>query len=419
VTDDSGDCCGGEDTGPGHAVEVSAERTRRGRVVGVEGQTVRLVRLGASFEADVDGAPPAPGDVVEIDTDTRACRVLTPWRGPPGGLATWARAIGDPRRLRGTRVRREVECGIRAFFDRRQFTETRTPIRVPCPGLEPHIKPFELTAGGFLHTSPELAMKRLLVGGLERIYQLATVFRDEPSAPTHLAEFTMLEWYRAYADEHAIMADTEQLVAKLATALHGSTRVPHAGGTIDLTPPWPRRTVRELFAEHVGVDLREDTDLRAACARAGVACAADDGWDDLYFRLWMERVEPRLPADRPVFVTRYPASQAALAVVDSDADGTRWARRFEVYVGGLELANAFYELTDPVLQRRRFEDDLALRARVHGDTYPVVPLDEGFLGALAEGMPPSAGIALGVDRLVMLLADERDIAFTTWLRYDF
>jgi lysyl-tRNA synthetase class 2 len=396
-----------------------AAAVTRGRVLSVDGQRVWLGAPGAQHERLVAGATPAPGDLVEIDDATRTCRVLTPWRGPSGGAATWLRTVGDPRRLLGTRVRREVERGVRGFFDRRGFTETRTPVRVPCPGIETHIKPFEVGAGGFLHTSPELAMKRLLVGGLERIYQLATVFRDEPSAPTHLAEFTMLEWYRAHADEHAIMADTEQLVAGLATALHGTPRVPFAGGTIDLTPPWPRRTVRELFAEHLGVDLREDTDLRAACARAGVAVAEGDGWDELYFRLWLERIEPRLPVDRPIIVSRYPASQAALAVVDADADGTRWARRFEVYVGGLELANAFYELTDPDVQRRRFEDDLALRARVHGDSFPKVPIDEGFLAALAEGMPPSAGIALGVDRLVMLLADERDIAFTTWIDYTF
>jgi lysyl-tRNA synthetase class 2 len=341
----------------------------RGRVVAIDGTTLQLSRAGG-IETTVlaPGAPlPATGDLVEVDPEARTCRVLTPWRGPAGGLPTWTRALSDPRRVHGVRTRAAVERGIRAFFDAQGFVETRTPIRVPCPGLEPHIKPFALTAGGFLHTSPEFAMKRLLVGGLERIYQLATVFRDEPHAPTHLAGVCMLEGYRAYADEHAIM---------------------------------------------------EDTDLRAACAAAGVEAAPDDGWDELYFRLWLERIEPRLPEDRPMIVTRYPASQAALAVVDADPDGTRWARRFEVYVGGVELANAFYELTDPALQRRRFDDDLALRARVHGDTFPDVPIDEGFLAALAEGMPPSAGIALGVDRLVMLLADERDIAFTTWMTYD-
>ena len=386
----------------------------RGRVLSIEGTRVWVQdQLVAEAGEDVAGPLPAVGDIVEIDRATRACRVLTPWRGPRGGASTWARHVADHRRVHGASLRLAVEAGIRAFFDARDFLETRTPIRVPCPGLEPHIKPFELTARGFLHTSPEFAMKRLLVGGMERIFQIATVFRDEPRAPTHLAEFSMLEWYRAYEDEHAIMADTEQLVGELAARL----AAPELG--IDFTPPWPRLSVRELFRTHAGVDPVPGADLAAACARAGVATAPDDGWDDLYFRLWLERIEPKLPADRPVFVTRYPASQAALAVVDQDADGTPWARRFEVYAGGVELANAFYELTDPDVQRRRFEDDLALRARVHGGTFPNVPIDEGFLGALAEGLPPSAGIALGVDRLVMLLAGEKDIAYTTWLAYDF
>jgi lysyl-tRNA synthetase class 2 len=395
---------------------ADAERAIRGRVLSLEGTRVWVQdQLVAEASEDVVGRLPAVGDIVEIDRATRACRVLTPWRGPPGGASSFARHVTDPRRVRGTSLRLGVERGIRAFFDAQDFLETRTPVRVPCPGLEPHIKPFELTARGFLHTSPEFAMKRLLVGGLERIYQIATVFRDEPRAPTHLAEFAMLEWYRAYADEHAIMADTEELVAGLAAELIG----PGQEVGIDFTPPWPRLSVRGLFQQHVGVDPVPGADLRAACARAGVATAPDDDWDDLYFRLWLERIEPRLPADRPVFVTRYPASQAALAVVDHDADGTPWARRFEVYAGGVELANAFYELTDPVLQRRRFVDDLALRARVHGDSYPTVPLDEEFLRALEEGLPPSAGIALGVDRLVMLLGGEKDIAYTTWLAYDF
>ena len=126
-------------------------------------------------------------------------------------------------------------------------------------------------------------------------------------------------------------------------------------------------------------------------------------WDDLYFKIWLNLIEPRLPADRAVFVTRYPASQAALSVIDTDPDGSRWAERFEVYAGGLELGNAFEELTDPGEQRRRFIEDMELRSEVYGNDFPVNPLDEEFLDALAEGMPPSGGIAMGVDWLVMLL----------------
>jgi lysyl-tRNA synthetase class 2 len=392
----------------------------RGRVAAVDGPTVHVHNEHGVASAVVRGAPPAPGDVVEIDAASGACRVLTPFRGDPAAGATLARRILDPRRRRALAVRARVEDGIRAFFRARDFHDVRTPVAVPSPGMEPHIRPFRVDDAtgaprAWLHTSPEFAMKRLLVGGLERVFQLAPVFRDEPRSATHLREFLMLEWYRAFADETAIMADVEALVAALATAEHGAPRLGFAGATIDVTPPWPRLSVRELFRAHAGVDPVPGADLAAACARHGLAAADDDTWDDRYFRLWLAVVEPRLPADRAVFVTRYPASQAALAVVDTDPDGTPWARRFEVYAGGLELGNAFCELTDPVAQRRRFEDDMALRARTYGDAFPPSPIDEEFLAALGEGLPPSGGIAMGVDRLVMLLADEPDVSYTVWL----
>jgi lysyl-tRNA synthetase class 2 len=291
---------------------------------------------------------------------------------------------------------------------------------VPSPGLEPHIRPFQVCdANGagraYLHTSPEFAMKRLLVGGLERIFQITPVFRDEPRSATHKSEFVMLELYRAFADERDLMHDVEHLIAEVATRVHGAPRCHFGGHTIDLSPPWPRQSVRSLFLRHAGVDPVPGSDLRAACAAHGLGVAPGDGWDEHYFRLWLGVIEPRLPADRPVFVTDYPASQAALAVVASDEDGVPVARRFEVYAGGLELGNAFFELTDPVAQRARFVADLELRAKTYGPAFPPSPIDEGFLAALAEGLPPAAGIAMGVDRLVMLLGDEPDIAYTSWL----
>jgi lysyl-tRNA synthetase class 2 len=176
--------------------------------------------------------------------------------------------------------------------------------------------------------------------------------------------------------------------------------------------------VRDLFLEHAGVDLVRASGTEALareCARLGVGASPSDTWDDLYFRIWLNVIEPRLPADRAVLVTRYPESQAALAVVDADPDGSRWARRFEAYAGGLELGNAFEELTDPVEQRRRFVEDMELRSKLYGPGFPKSPLDEDFLRALEEGMPPAGGIAMGVDRLVMLLADEAEIDYTFWL----
>jgi len=374
----------------------------RGRCTARAGDSVELVseqgRATVTAAGDV-----AVGDLVEVVDGKLAVRT----RGRPSEVAE---AVLDPRRLAGMAVRERVEDGIRAFFRGRGFREVRTPCLVPCPGMEPHIDPFRVGDAGWLQTSPEFAMKRLLVGGLEKIFQLAPVFRDEPAAPTHRREFTLLEWYRAWAGLDAILEDTETLVAGLAATLHGRTAIPWQGRTIDVTPPWPRLAIRDLFAA-AGVDLVSD-DLAAACARHRLGGAPDDTWDDRYFRLWLGVIEPRLPADRAVFVVGYPASQAALAVVEQAPDGSRWARRFEAYAGGIELGNAFEELTDPVEQRRRFAADRELRARLRGDPGPAMP--EDFLAALADGMPPAGGIAVGVDRLAMLLAGEPDIAFVRW-----
>ncbi len=261
-------------------------------------------------------------------------------------------------------------------------------------------------------------MKRLLVGGLEKIFQICPAFRDEPVSTTHLPEFTMLEWYRAHAGYEEIMRDTEELFEFVALRVHGKPVIRYQGREISVKTPWPRLQVRDLFTEHAGVDLVQSGSveaMRAECVRLGLNFADEDTWDDLYFRIWLNVIEPRLPADRAVIVMRYPASQAALSVIDSDRDGSRWARRFEAYAGGIELGNAFEELTDPVEQRTRFEEDMELRARLYGPGFPKTPLDEGFLAALHEGMPASGGIAVGVDRMVMLFADEADISKTFWL----
>ncbi len=261
-------------------------------------------------------------------------------------------------------------------------------------------------------------MKRLLVGGLERIFQICPAFRYEPVSNTHQPEFTLLEWYRAYSDYEQIMRDTEELFESIAMKLFGRPVIPFQGNEISVKTPWPRVKIRDLFLEKSGVDLVKSpavADLRRECSRLGLQWAEPDTWDDLYFRIWLNLIEPKLPSDRAVFVTRYPASQSALAVIDADPDGSRWARRFELYAGGLELGNAFEELTDPVEQRARFIKDMDLREQTYGAEFPRSPLDEDFLFALEEGMPPSGGIAVGVDRMVMLFANETDIAFTQWL----
>ena len=369
------------------------------------------VRSGDAFES---------GDIVEIDPQGKL-RLLTPNRAKSRTHGLLDRTL-DPRRLRAIGFREKVETSIREFFRAKDFREVRTPLLVPCPGMETHIRPFEISRHerppAFLPTSPEFAMKKLLVGGLERIYQICPAFRDEPESTTHRPEFTLLEWYRAYAGYEEIMGDTEALFEFVAQRLFGKSSLRFQNREISVAPPWPRLRIRDLFLEKTGVDLVKSSDresLAHECKRLGLRPDENDSWDDLYFRIWLNRVEPELPRDRAVFVTRYPSSQSALAVKDRDSDGSIWAKRFEVYAGGLELANAFEELTDPVEQRSRFSEDMDLRERTYGPGFPRTPIDEGFLQALEEGLPPSGGIAMGVDRMVMLFADEPDIDFTFWL----
>lgn len=357
------------------------------------------------------------GDLIEIRGDQ--VRLLTPNRSP-GRTQRWMDRTLEPRRLHGVETRVQVEAAIREYFLSQGFRETRTPLLVPSPGMETHIRPFQTLTGSYLPTSPEFAMKRLLAGGLEKIFQICPSFRLEPNSTTHHPEFTMLEWYRAYADYEQIMADTENLFATVAKKVLGSEEasIQFNGKSIRLSRPWPRFKIRDLFRDLAGVDLMESStpeSLAVECRRLGLDPAPEDTWDDLYFRIWLNCIEPKLPEDRPCIVMRYPPSQAALSVMDTDPDGTRWAKRFEVYAGGLELGNAFQELTDPIEQRRRFVEDMELRERIYGSSFPKSTIDEEFLHALEEGLPPSAGIAMGVDRMVMLFAGETDIERTIWL----
>lgn len=358
------------------------------------------------------------GDLLKIRSEDGQITLQTPNRC---GRWEWTNRVQNPRRIHAMDLREKIEREIRNFFQDQGFREVRTPLLVPCPGMEPHIRPFQIQGGKFfLPTSPEFAMKRLLVGGLEKIYQLCPAFRDEPVSVTHFPEFTMLEWYRAYMGYEEIMQDTEELFHTLAQKIFGQSWVSFQGRQISLAPPWPRLKVRDLFLEKVGIDLTRSTTKQAMaeeCKRLGLSADLNrETWDDLYFKIWLNCIEPTLPDNQAVFVYRYPTSQAALSVIDQDPDGTSWARRFEVYAGGLELGNAFEELTDPSEQRKRFEEDMDLREETYGADFLKNPLDEGFLGALEEGMPPAGGIAVGVDRLVMLFADEADIDYCFWLR---
>ncbi len=298
------------------------------------------------------------------------------------------------------------------------YEEVETPCLVPAPGMEPHVDPFlapfrplEGTPRPlWLHSSPEYAMKRLLAGGWERIFQLARVFRNGEVSATHNPEFTMLEFYRAGTDYRGVMEDLERLVDRCARALlpGGGTRVERDGRPLDLAAPFDRISVAEAFARHAAIDLAAcagDPSLLAAAARAAGHDPGPGGepFDDVFFRVFLHAVEPRLGVERPVYLVDWPASMAALAKLKRD--DPRWAERFELYAGGLELANGYTELNDAAEQRRRLVEEQALRARLGR---PVFPLDERFIEAVGR-MPDAGGVAVGVDRLLMLLAGARSI----------
>ncbi|WP_298213596.1 EF-P lysine aminoacylase EpmA [Acidocella sp.] len=313
-----------------------------------------------------------------------------PWRTLPGRMAPLRR-------------RNLLAAGVRAFFTARGYTEVETPYAVPAPGEEVHLR--ARPAGRlWLHTSPEFAMKKLLAGGAGPIFQLARVWREEPWSATHAPEFTMLEWYALHADMGALMAESFALLQAVLPP-----EVTCRGVTTRLDAP-EYLSVAEAFSRFAGADvLATAGDAPALAAQAGARLREGEDWEDLFFRLLLERVEPHLGRERATFLTHWPAAQAALA--RRSPGDPRVAERFELYVCGMELANAFVELTDAREQRARFIADRARRHALYG---PDWPLDETFLEAVAA-LPACAGIALGFDRLAMLAAGARRIADVLWL----
>ena len=330
--------------------------------------------------------------------------------------------------LRRTALERRgrVLAAVRKFFAKRDFIEIDTPALQVSPGLEPHLQAFasELhdrqegrSTTRYLHTSPEFAMKKLLVAGLPRIWQLSHVFRNGERSATHHPEFSMLEWYRTNASYWDLMDECAALVRTCQDAT-GVPMLTWRGRTADASDDWPRITVAAAFDRYCGLDLlatapdplHPNIDLLAAAARnIGVAPHPGDDWEALFFRIFLDRIEPRLGLGAPTILYDYPISMGALA--RGRSEDPRLAERFEVYVCGLELANAFGELTDPVEQRARFLADQARKRQLYGETYPI---DEDFLAALEHGLPACAGIALGFDRLVMLATGADDIEEVLW-----
>ncbi|HLN24605.1 MAG TPA: EF-P lysine aminoacylase EpmA [Patescibacteria group bacterium] len=323
--------------------------------------------------------------------------------------------------------RARILAAIRAVFAAEGFVEVETPCLQVSPGTEPHIMALSVDLTEplsdhpphrlYLHTSPEFSMKKLLVAGVPKLFQLARVWRDGERSPTHHPEFTMLEWYRAGASYETLMEDCSTLLSAAARA--AGTDMLRRGTRVCDPFALPRRlTLAQAFEEYCGIDLLATTPdpwspdgpaLAAEARRIGLFVGDSDTWEDIFFRIMLDRIEPHLGDGVPLILCEYPVSMAALSR-PSPRD-PRVAERFELYACGVELANAFGELTDPAEQRRRFQADMDLKERLYGTRYP---LDEDFLAALEAGMPDSAGIALGVDRLVMLATATGDIAGVLW-----
>ena len=368
-----------------------------GRVVAVRGAECDLADALGSMRIALSAAPKlCAGDLIVVEgryegevlrdaelLERTACAeprgdgdfARFAWQGVAKNLSARARALG----------------AVRAYFAQERFLEVETPLRVPAPGVDLHLDAIP-AAGGYLITSPELHMKRLLSAGFPRIFQLARASRRDEFGVLHEPEFSMLEWYRAFAGLESVLTDTEQLLRVVAESVSGTARLFGATGqSYELEQPFQRITVREAFQEH-----------------AGIADAADLAHTDeeRYFELLVRLVEPGLAREaRPLFLWKYPANQAALARLSPEDPNL--AERFELYVGGVELCNGFDELTDAVEQRARFEQDSARRAREGRPTYPT---DERFLSALHSGMPRAGGNALGFDRLLMLACGARELA---------
>ena len=320
-------------------------------------------------------------------------------------------------------ARARMLAALRRWFEARDFIEVETPALQVSPGNEAHLHAFATELRGpdgarallYLRTSPEFACKKLLAAGERRIFEVARVFRNRERGALHHPEFTLVEWYRAEEPYETLMSDCAALLAEAAEAA-GARELVFRGRAADPFAPPERLTVTEAFRD-AGLDLLATLDatgetdreaLAAAARAAGIRVAADDTWSDVFSRVLVERIEPRLGLGRAAILCEYPVAEAALArALPGDP---RVAERFELYACGVELANAFGELTDPAEQRRRFDLEMAEKMRVHGERYP---FDEDFLAALAA-MPPASGAALGFDRLAMLAAGAARIEQVLW-----
>jgi len=288
------------------------------------------------------------------------------------------------RRKHALQQRAKIIQKIRDFFHLREYLEVETPYRIPVPAPESHIDPVP-SGSWILHPSPELCMKRLLAAGYEKIFQICHCWRKGERGDRHIPEFTLLEWYRAYGDYLDLMEECESLIQFLAAQIGLGETLAYCGREIHLTSPWERISVDEAFSRYTEVTTQEAMNR------------------DLFDEVMVRDIEPKLGIEKPTILYDYPAERRSLARLKKENPSV--AERFELYIGGVEIANAFSELIDPEEQRKVFQSELGIRQSLGRKVYP---MPEKFLNELGA-MPPSAGIALGVDRLVMVLLNAQTI----------
>ena len=308
-------------------------------------------------------------------------------------------------------TRSRIVAAIRRYLDGRGFVEVETPILQPIPGggaARPFAtESYALDTQMYLRIALELYLKRCIIGGIERVYEIGRNFRNEGVSFKHSPEFTMLELYQAYADYDDIMRLTEDMVSSAARIAVGRTRVPWDDGYIDFTPPWQRISLRDAIAEFSGVDYANYADigsLREAAKAAGLHTEAEWNRGKILDELLTAFVEPKLM--QPTFLTDYPTDFPGSTLAKGKPDNPHEVERFEAFAGGIEIANAFSELNDPRVQRQRFEQQV--KAREEGDV-EAQPFDNDFLIAMEHGMPPTGGLGVGIDRIVMLLTNQHNI----------
>lgn len=334
-------------------------------------------------------------------------------------MSCWEELKNNPRLRKIYEERIKIIKFIREFFWDNGFEEADTPVAVKLASQEPYLNPLPITFHGpdgrggkfYLRTSPEYALKKLLAAGFTKIFEIGKVFRDfEEFGKTHNTEFTMIEWYRAPGTLAEIMDDTENLFKFVAQRL-GVKEINYKDKKIKINGAWERLSMKEAWQKYAGVDLNEfltTEKMRELAKGRGYGVEGSDAYEDLFFKIFLNEIEGRLGFPVPTVVYDYPAQMCSLSKLC--ANDQRYAERFELYVGGLELANAFGELTDAEEQKKRLEDDKNLRAKLGKETWPVDPDFISALGGLpAKARKATAGIALGVDRMVMLFTGAKDI----------